>query len=235
MLKTVADIGVKPVNIDHEKRRLHDVHDEVFWTFLKRCIPYTLLSTEKLYNLYEATVYLCKRKVSGNFVECGVFLGGAVMMMAQTLAHLGVVEKIYLYDTFAGFTKPPTEHDVNFKGGEIGTHRSRSFRAQTESNVHLIDYPTDQYVVVEGDISETLLHTAPERIALLRLDTDTYETTRDERIHLYPRIVPGGILIIDDYGYSEGARKAVDEYFLETASPLFFQRPNWSSRTAVKF
>lgn len=225
----------KPVDLEKERRRLPDVLDEGFWSSLGLCAPYTLLNTEKLYNLYGATAYLCKRNIPGSVVECGVYLGGAVMLVAQTLSRFGIREKeIYLYDTFSGFTTPPTEQDINYKGNKIGHVRLRNFRARTEKNLQKVDYPEDNYIFVEGDINKTVLETTLDSIALLRLDTDTYETTRSELIHLYPKIVPGGILIVDDYGYSKGARKAVDEYFDGREEALFFQRPDWSSRTAVK-
>lgn len=74
---------------------------------------------------------------------------------------------------------------------------------------------------------------APEQIALLRLDTDWYESTKHELIHLTPRLVGDGILIIDDYGYWLGARKAVDEYLEENALPIFLNRIDNTGRIAV--
>ena len=69
--------------------------------------------------------------------------------------------------------------------------------------------------LIQGDVAETLLESKnlPEKIAILRLDTDWYESTRIELERLYPLLEPGGVLIIDDYGHFDGARKAVDEYF----------------------
>ena len=71
----------------------------------------------------------------------------------------------------------------------------------------------------------------PERIALLRIDTDWYESTRHELVHLYPRLSPGGVLIIDDYGHWQGARKAVDEYF---QAGLFLNHIDYTGRLAIK-
>jgi hypothetical protein len=86
---------------------------------------------------------------------------------------------------------------------------------------------------VQGDITKTIPATRPDSIALLRLDTDWYESTRHELIHLYPLLQPGGILIIDDYGHWAGARKAVDEYLAETRSQLFLSRIDYTGRLAV--
>ncbi|HYM86681.1 MAG TPA: TylF/MycF/NovP-related O-methyltransferase, partial [Pseudoxanthomonas sp.] len=75
----------------------------------------------------------------------------------------------------------------------------------------------------------------PECIALLRLDTDWYESTRHEMIHLFPRLCVGGVLILDDYGHWLGARRAVDEYLGEHNVPLFLQRIDYTGRYAVKW
>jgi hypothetical protein len=81
-------------------------------------------------------------------------------------------------------------------------------------------------------VESTIPEHAPESIALLRLDTDWYESTRHELTHLYPLLVPGGVLIIDDYGHLQGARKAVDEYFRDR--PILLSRTDYSGRIAVK-
>jgi hypothetical protein len=87
---------------------------------------------------------------------------------------------------------------------------------------------------VTGPVEDTLPERAPERLALLRLDTDWYESTRHELEHLYPRLVDGGVLIIDDYGHWEGARRAVEEYFSTSARPLLLGRIDYTGRIAVK-
>jgi O-methyltransferase len=85
---------------------------------------------------------------------------------------------------------------------------------------------------VKGPVEETIPRTTPERIALLRPDTDWYESTKHELVHLYPRLVPGGVLMIDDYGHCSGARKATDEYF--SGSLLFLNRSDYTGRLAIK-
>ena len=75
---------------------------------------------------------------------------------------------------------------------------------------------------------------APEQIALLRLDTDYYESTRHEMFELYPRLVHGGVVIIDDYGHFRGSEKAVKEFLQETGEPLLLHRTDYSGRVGVK-
>ena len=92
-------------------------------------------------------------------------------------------------------------------------------------------YPAERLHFVEGKVEDTIPEQAPERIALLRLDTDWYESTRHELEHLYPRLSPGGVLIIDDYGHWEGARQAVDEYF---KGEVYLHRIDYTGRLAIK-
>lgn len=95
-------------------------------------------------------------------------------------------------------------------------------------------YDEQNVVFVKGKIEETVPAQVPERIALLRLDTDWYESTRHELVHLFPRLVRGGVLIIDDYGHWQGARKATDEYFRENGISLLLNRIDFSARIGIK-
>jgi len=83
-----------------------------------------------------------------------------------------------------------------------------------------------------GLVEETIPRFAPDRISILRLDTDWYESTKHDLVHLWPRLSPGGILIIDDYGHFAGARDAVDEFF--ASQPIFLFRVDYTVRMAVK-
>ena len=87
---------------------------------------------------------------------------------------------------------------------------------------------------VQGKVEDTIPEQAPQSIALLRLDTDWYESTRHELEHLFPRLSPGGILIIDDYGDWQGARKATDEFVAKHAPGFFLSRIDDTGRLAIK-
>jgi hypothetical protein len=95
-------------------------------------------------------------------------------------------------------------------------------------------YPDAKVHYVVGRVEDTVPDGAPSEIALLRLDTDWYESTKHELVHLYPRLTPGGVLIIDDYGHWAGCRKAVDEYFSERGRHLLFSRIDYAGRIALK-
>jgi len=210
-----------------------DVEDALFWRLHAKCAPYSLLTPEKFYNLYAAIQYVCDRQIPGDIIECGVWKGGAVLLVADVLASRKMLDyDIFLYDTFAGFVERSAS-DVNYAGVEIGKVKHKFFLDETRANVALSDYPVDKIHFVPGDVRETVQGDKHEQIALLRLDTDTYASTLHELTALYDKIVSGGVLIVDDYGYSRGCREAVESFF-ETRPKLLLQRPNSGARTGIK-
>jgi hypothetical protein len=106
--------------------------------------------------------------------------------------------------------------------------------SRVRENVVSTGYPPNLFHFAKGRVEETLPAQAPDQLALVRLDTDWYESTRHELVHLYPRLAPGGVLIIDDYGHWDGVKRAVDEYFSAQAEPLLLSRIDYAARVAVK-
>jgi O-methyltransferase len=218
---------------------------------VERALPYTMTSVLRLNALVEAVRYCEQRGVPGAFAECGVWRGGSVLAMILTLQELGVDDRdIHLYDTFEGMTQP-TEHDRSATEGDAleaweqaAQEGERAWPEMFGEDVFdensvrdtlvATGYPESRIHIVKGPVGNTIPAAAPARLALLRLDTDWYESTRHELDHLYPRLATGGVLIIDDYGHWEGARRAVDEYFDEHARPLLLNRIDYTGRIAVK-
>jgi hypothetical protein len=95
-------------------------------------------------------------------------------------------------------------------------------------------YPAERLHFVVGPVEETIPREVPPGIALLRLDTDWYESTKHELEHLYPLLADGGALIIDDYGHWEGCKRAVDEYFAASPPPVLLSRIDYTGRVAIK-
>jgi hypothetical protein len=95
-------------------------------------------------------------------------------------------------------------------------------------------YDSEKVFFVKGKVEETLPAHAPDRISLLRLDTDWYESTYHELTHLYPRLTVGGVLIIDDYGHWAGARRAVDDFIGKNKLRLLLNRVDYTGRICVK-
>jgi O-methyltransferase len=218
---------------------------------VERALPYTMTGVPRLQALIDCVRYVVGRDVPGAFVECGVWRGGSVLAMIATLDDAGAEPRdIWLYDTFEGMTEP-TEHDVSeLEPPPLETWREAQARGErpwadlfdakmfNESQVRETllgtGYPNERLRFVRGPVEQTLPAQAPEgEIALLRLDTDWYESTRHELEYLYPRVVTGGVLIIDDYGHFEGARRAVDEYFAGHGA-LLLNRIDYTGRVAVK-
>jgi len=225
---------------------LFDLEPE-FLQLAERCRDETMTSIERMYALYQATCHVVDRAIAGDLVECGVWRGGSVMLMAATLLARGCTDRtIWLYDTFSGVPEPGDEDIQEMSGRaavEILRERERSdddpfwgvaARPRVEANLRRTGYPLEQFRLVEGNVLATLPAQAPERIALLRLDTDWYRSTRHELEHLYPRLSPGGVLIVDDYGYWRGARKATDEYFAAAGDRPLLGRIDYTGRMAIK-
>jgi hypothetical protein len=188
--------------------------------------PLTMTSNQRIWSLLQAVKYLSAQNISGDFVECGVWRGGSIVAMIRQLQALGKANrKVWLYDTFEGMTEP-TEFDVDSVDGISAKKLLESTQVKdgnnvwcvasledVERNVLATGYPSDLLKFVVGDVAQTIPDSHSDQIALLRLDTDWYESTKIELEILFPKLVPGGVCILDDYGHWKGARKAVDEYF----------------------
>jgi O-methyltransferase len=207
--------------------------------------PFTMTSPERVFALRQSVQYLAQHGIEGDIVECGVWKGGSMMAVARTLQESGLTDRnLYLFDTFAGMTVP-TQEDVNFRGesavdlfAKYAKESSHGWACssldEVKRNLETTGYPVEHMFFIKGKVEETIPEQAPARIALLRLDTDWYESTYHELRHLYPRISPGGVLIIDDYGHWAGARKAVDSYLVEHNLKLLLHRIDYTGRICVK-
>jgi O-methyltransferase len=205
--------------------------------------PFTMTSLERIAALINAVTYLSNNKIEGDIAECGVWRGGSMMAVALTLKALGDSNRsLYLFDTFEGMP-PPTDHDMTNDGvsAQIQLGRDRKGRGiwceasleDVQANLASTGYPPERIHFVRGKVEETIPATLPGHLALLRLDTDWYESTRHELTHLYPRLDRNGVLIIDDYGHWQGAKKAVDEYFALRAGPVYLHRIDYTGRILI--
>jgi hypothetical protein len=200
----------------------------------------------KIQFLVEAVRYVDRYDIPGAVMECGVWRGGSMLAVAHTLLRLGVTDRdLYLFDTFSGMTAP-TDRDIRVKQRK---HASEYLTAEgsgptawdhyvasvedVKDGFECVEYPKDRVHLVPGRVEDTVPDQAPDRIAILRLDTDWYESTRHELTHLYNRLSPGGVLIIDDYGSWQGSKEATDEFRDETGEPLLLTRVA-RARVAVK-
>lgn len=235
------------VDVTAELRaRLPDATPE-FIDIIRSVQPYTMTSPERVMALCSAVDYILQNQIEGAFVECGVWRGGSMAAVARTLLNRGVSDRpLWLYDTFEGMSEP-TDKDIDFLG-KTATHLLETEDPQDSKSVWCrssIDqvrkvmgqttYPSQQVNLVEGKVEETLLQHRPGRIALLRLDTDWYESTRLELEMLFPLLSPGGVLIIDDFGHWQGCRRAVEEYFREHRVSMMLNRIDYTGRIGIYY
>jgi O-methyltransferase len=212
---------------------------------VNRVRPYTMTSARSIIGLCEAVEYVVRNEIAGDFVECGVWRGGSIMAAALTLLRLGIDDReLYLFDTFAGMPAPgeadrsltaPDQAPADRWRRDLRHDHNEWAYAPLEAvlaNVASTGYPRDRIHPVKGPVEETIPGRAPHSIALLRLDTDWYSSTRRELEHLYPRLTPGGVVIFDDYGAWAGHRQAVDSY--EATGRLLLSRLDDTARIAVK-
>lgn len=238
---------VKKRKDEFAKDELPDVKESEFWEIFKLCKPYTMTSAERMYSLYQSVNYVLKNEIPGAFIECGVWRGGSSMLVAQLLSRRGIIDRtIVLYDTFEGMSEP-TEKDLDLSGNNAGNlldvtkdNKETSVWCladldDVKQNMALTEYPMEQIVFVKGKVEDTIPSQMPfDQIALLRLDTDWYESTKHELIYLYPVLTERGVLIIDDYGHWEGCRQAVDEYFQANDDSILLNRVDYTGRVGVK-
>lgn len=213
---------------------------------------HTMTGPLRIQALLDAVDYVVRSGLPGAFVECGVWRGGSVLAMLLKLQELRVCDRdIYLYDTFEGMTAPTDADTSAYEPSALSTWRAAAAEGRrawdrlfspgvfNEGDVRRLllesGYPAERLHFVKGPVEETLPATIPGDVALLRLDTDWYESTLHELTHLYPRLQKGGVLIIDDYGHWDGCRRAVDEYFSRPGTaPVLLQRIDYTGRLAIR-
>jgi O-methyltransferase len=213
---------------------------------------HTLSSAQRVAALCDSVEYISREGIEGDFAECGVWKGGSMMAAALTLKRLGDTDRdLYLFDTYSGMAEPteedaPSPYDgyspykrwkrnkdksgVDDGGSGWAAISVESVRAAMLST----GYPAERIHLVKGLVEDTIPEQAPDKLALLRLDTDWYASTKHELEQLYPRLTETGVLIVDDYGHYEGARKAVDEYFEGTGQRVLLNRIDYTGRIAIK-
>lgn len=207
--------------------------------------PFTMTSPERIAGLTHAVRHVVRNGIPGACVECGVWRGGSSMAVCLSLLDERVKDRdIFLYDTFSGMSEP-TQEDLDCEGNRASDQLSETPRGKgvwceasiqdVEANMRSTGYPWERIHLVRGKIEDTIPATIPDGIALLRLDTDWYESTRHELEHLYAKLCVGGVLILDDYGHWQGARKAVDEFFRSRDEQPLLMPLDFTGRIMVKW
>ncbi len=201
-----------------------EITDEVFWAFHAIASPFSLLHVTGFYNVYQSIQYIWRNNLPGDLVECGCFLGGVGIFMALLREHFGMAGRtIWLLDTFAGFPEGQEDYYVG-QDTPTKTVQLENFRSQVEDNFAHCLSQCPNLRFIEGPVEDTLPMLEISIVALLRLDTDLYASTKAELEHLYPKLVRGGVLIVDDYGIYQGSRRATDEFLARLPAPPLLNR-----------
>lgn len=214
---------------------------------IKLVSQFTMTSPARVWALISAVKYIIQNQIPGDFCECGVWRGGSVLAITRTLQSLGIEDrKIYLYDTFEGMSKPDSKDIESFSGvtakdlleatpiADGNNVWAYADLEDVKNTLKYTNYPHQNYVFVEGDVIKTLTEVLPEELALLRLDTDWYESTKIELEKLYPVLVEGGVILIDDYGHWEGARTATDDFFTKQDKRPLLMFADYTGRIGIK-
>ncbi|MBL4889398.1 MAG: class I SAM-dependent methyltransferase [Candidatus Lindowbacteria bacterium] len=219
--------------------------EEDFLQHYAQCKQYSMTSQQRMYALYQSVIYIEENKIPGSIVECGVWKGGSAMLCAAILKKRGSTSRdIYLYDTFQGMPKP-SNIDVSHDGQKAIPQWEEMQKndynewcyakvQEVKTNMESTGYPKEKLHYVQGKVEDTLPEVLPNKISILRLDTDWYESTYHELEHLYPRLVKNGILILDDYGHWTGAKNAVQQYFKEKGIHCLLNRVDYTCRITTK-
>jgi len=214
---------------------------------INHCKRYSMTGELRMSVLINLVKLIKKKKIQGDFVECGVWRGGNIILFRKLIEHFFIKDKIiYGYDTFEGMTSP-SKFDIhqNNKSAKFLMHKEKKSH-NLEHTIHAIcsldkvkknikeTTKINNIRLIKGDVAKTLkiIKNLPKKISILRLDTDFYESTKIELEILYPKIQTGGVLIIDDYGEWKGSKKAVDEYFKNNMP--FFHIVDQSCRYLIK-
>ena len=200
---------------------------------LKEITNFSMSTPANHWAIIQSLKHIKENDIKGDIVECGVWRGGNLILFKKIIDKLNLEKKIFAFDTFEGMPEPGKEDfDLkNINAEKIYKNYKKKDLKWCFSNIDEVksnvskffknDYKNFNFI--EGKVEETLMYeeNLPQSISLLRLDTDFYDSIKKSLEVLYPRLVKGGVLIIDDYGQWKGARKAVDEYF-KTKPFLFY-------------
>lgn len=173
-------------------------------------IGYSMIGMKRMRNVRELTELILKDEIPGDLVECGVWRGGAAIMMKAVLDSHGSDRNVWLADSFEGLPAPSLAED---EGYDLSSMPYLTAGEQTvRENFERFGFLDDRVKMLPGWFKDSLPGAPIERIAVLRADADLYESTMDILNNLYAKVSPGGFVIIDDYHGWEPCRKAVTEF-----------------------
>jgi hypothetical protein len=208
------------------------LHQTPFTEIYRQVRGYTLCGYPRLKSLFDAVQHVGHQGIAGACVECGTARGGSAALMGLAAQSSPARRTVWAFDTFAGLP-PPTQEDPDFADAVRFTGQCRGELGEVQALVSRLGL-RDQVRLIPGHFTDTLPCTDTGPIAVLHLDCDWYHSVRVSLDHLYPRVVPGGVIQIDDYGRWQGARRAVDEFLAEQRTLIPLHWVDYNARRWVK-
>jgi len=177
-------------------------------------LAHSMIGMQRMENVRNCAVTAVKDNVPGDFIETGVWRGGACIMMRGVLKALGDTDRtVWVADSFAGLPKPNAEKYAADKGDDHHQYDVLAVSVEdVKNNFRKYGLLDDQVKFLKGWFSETLPKAPIEKLSVLRLDGDMYESTMDALVSLYPKVSSGGFVVIDDYHAVPGCKQAVHDY-----------------------
>tara|TARA_Y100000590_G_scaffold6631_1_gene8613 strand:+ start:15703 stop:16476 length:774 start_codon:yes stop_codon:yes gene_type:complete len=213
---------------------------------IKQISNYSMSTPANHWAIIQSIKHISKHNIEGDFAECGVWKGGNLILFKIICDKFNLTPRIYAFDTFEGMPEPGEKDfdlkDINAKQ-IYDKYKNKDIKwcystlEEVKSNIISFNKKyIEAFNFIKGKVEDTLIdeRNLPNKISLLRLDTDFYESTKKELEVLFPRLVSGGVLIIDDYGHWKGAKKAVDEYFQLSKNFEWLHRIDYASRLLIK-
>ena len=174
----------------------------------------SMIGAKRMLQLQRAAEFVIERGVPGDFIETGVWRGGACILMRALLAAWGVADRrVWVADSFQGLPEPDAARYPKDAGNMLCVFDQLAVSAdEVRAGFARFGLLDDQVRFLEGWFRDTLPSAPIDRLAILRLDGDLYESTMDALVALYDKVSPGGIVIVDDYGILESCRAAVTDF-----------------------
>lgn len=174
---------------------------------------YSMIGLARMNNIEFCISEVIENKVPGDFIETGVWRGGACIFAKALFEAYSENRNVWVADSFAGLPKPNTELYPEDEGDDLySLEQLRISEAQVKENFNRFGLLDERVKFLKGWFSETLPTAPIDQLSVVRLDGDMYESTMDGLRHLYPKLSSGGYLIVDDYGVIPACRKAVHDY-----------------------
>jgi len=198
----------------------------------KSVLPYTLVSSERVRNLYRLSRQIEKERIPGDVIECGVCNGGTAAVLARAASRSSMERTVWLFDSFQGMPEVSVEDSPGPGGDAADAHVGKEVGdvKRVQRVLSKVGADMKRVRIVSGWFQDTFPKVAIKKIAILNIDADWYESVKLCLETFYERVVDGGFISFDDYGHWPGCRKAVDEFFETRRLPYKLQKVDYTAR-----